>query len=151
MTTCSTVQSDSTPTRSAVVARWASISGNANGPAFAYMRPSFMPTVVAPPRGRTPAGVPPSRCAGGGLPGAPEADRADAHRPRPGRDPADPPGHAALRVRASPQRRDPAADPIGIQVERAAEVDERERPGVVVGREPGGQLGVPAARPRARS
>src|SRR4030095_12116821 len=43
MTTCSTAQIDSTPQRSAVVARWVSISGNANGPAFAYMSPNFIP------------------------------------------------------------------------------------------------------------
>src|SRR5687767_12022938 len=42
MATCSTVQIDSTPTRSAVCARCVSISGNANGPALAYMTPNFM-------------------------------------------------------------------------------------------------------------
>src|SRR5215469_8071438 len=42
MTTCSTAQIDSMPVRSAVVARWVSISGNANGPALAYISPNFM-------------------------------------------------------------------------------------------------------------
>src|SRR6266404_3380587 len=51
MTTCSTVHSDSTPTRSAVCARWVSISGNANGPAFAYMSPNFMLVVLLRWRG----------------------------------------------------------------------------------------------------
>src|SRR5262249_27249117 len=42
MTTCSIAQIDSTPTRSAVVARWVSVSGKANGPAFAYISPNFI-------------------------------------------------------------------------------------------------------------
>src|SRR5262245_42879996 len=46
MTTCSTDQIDSMPTRSAVVARCVSISGSANGPALAYISPNFMSALL---------------------------------------------------------------------------------------------------------
>src|SRR5262245_24341172 len=46
MTTCSTDQIDSMPTRSAVVPRCVSISGYANGPALAYISPNFMSALL---------------------------------------------------------------------------------------------------------
>src|SRR5438309_10703345 len=46
MTTCSTAQSDSMPVSSAVRARCERFSGNANGPALAYISPNFMPGAI---------------------------------------------------------------------------------------------------------